>query len=125
MAGSSTFGAGDSLTTWSRTLHGHRYVLPVADWIIRSGSEVISASEAMNGLGGRVDRTRVLEALTKLTEIKALREFPRPAQPNSPRTFERRQCPYWAFAERYIAEVQVEDFQADEELAPSTFEELA
>jgi len=74
----------------------------------------------MNGLGG-VDRTRVLEALTKLAEIKALREFPRPAQPNSPRTFECRQSPYWAFVEVFIAEVQGEDPQADGGLTPSTF----
>lgn len=110
MARSTTSDAANPLTVWSRSLHGHRYVLPVADWILRTGAELISASEAMDGLEMKADRTRVLEALARLTELKALRELPRAAdQPNSPRAFERLHSPYWAFAEAYIAEGRAEE----------------
>jgi hypothetical protein len=82
------------LANKSRSLHGHRYVLPVAAWILKSGVETVSPSDVMVGLGGRADRPRVIEALVKLASIGALTELPR-AGKRDPRLFERINDPYW------------------------------
>ena len=83
-------------------MHRHMYVLPVAAWILESGTQVIGPSEAMAGLLGRADRTRVIEALARLTELGALRELPRAARKNAPRAFERVADPYWGLVETYV-----------------------
>lgn len=71
------------------------YVLPVAEWILRSGTEATGVSEAMDGLAVR-DRSRVIEALVRLVEIGAMEELPRLGQRNAPRMFQRvGQSPYW------------------------------
>lgn len=93
----------DSLADRSRSLHGHKYVLPVAVWLLESEIQVISVREVMIGLGGRVDRIRVIEALTRLTSFGALRELPRQA-PSAPRFFERVGGPYWEFMQDYATE---------------------
>lgn len=85
----------ESLATKSRSLHGHRYVLPAAAWILRSGVETVTPSDVMVGLGGRADRPRVIEALVKLVSIGALTELPR-AGKRDPRVFERVDDPYWS-----------------------------
>ncbi len=91
----------------SRTLHGHKYVFPVAVWIVSSGVSVVSASEAMVGLGGHADRPRVLEALERLTELGAMIEMPRPAQVNAARSFQRAADPYWPLVESHLARLEV------------------
>jgi hypothetical protein len=88
-----------ALTAASRDLHGHMSVLPVAVLILREGTSVVGASEALRGLGGRLDRPRIIEALKRLEAIGAMRELPRLGPRNSPRAFERLpDSPYWAFA---------------------------
>jgi hypothetical protein len=84
----------ETLANKSRSLHGHRYVLPVAAWILSSGVGTVSPSDVMVGLGGRADRPRVIEALVKLVSIGALTELPR-AGTRDPRAFERVDDPYW------------------------------
>jgi hypothetical protein len=86
----------DLLASRSRNFHGHKYVLPVAAWILDSGIEVISVSEAITGLGGRAERPRVIEALERLVGIDALVELPREDRPNAARMFQRAESPYWA-----------------------------
>jgi hypothetical protein len=94
-----------ALATRSRHLHGHRYVLPVAAWILQDDQQVITVSDAMVGLRGRVDRVRVIEALAKLTELGALSELPRGSQRNAPRYFQRAVHPYWDLVDTYLAEL--------------------
>jgi hypothetical protein len=89
------------LSDRSRHLHGHRYVLPVAVWIYRSGREIVAVGEVMAGLGGQAGRTRVIEALVKLVAFEALDELPRSAQRNSPRYFQRLANPYWELVATY------------------------
>jgi hypothetical protein len=86
----------DSLASKSRSFHGHKYVLPVAAWILSDSGGVIGVSDAIVGLGGRADRPRVIEALEKLAGIGALVELPRVNQPNAARMFQRVDSPYWA-----------------------------
>jgi hypothetical protein len=93
----------EALMTLSRALHGHRYFLPVAAWIVTSETRVVTASEAMVGLQGRADRGRVIEALEKLVGIGAMTELPRAGGQNSPRYFERAEDPYWALVDEYLA----------------------
>lgn len=91
-----------TLTTASRDLHGHMSVLPVAVWIVREGEPVITVSEVLRGLSGRVDRPRIVEALKRLEAIEAMRELPRIGPANAARQFERiADSPYWAFAITY------------------------
>ncbi|MGN6215366.1 MAG: hypothetical protein ACTHN7_00190 [Solirubrobacterales bacterium] len=92
----------------SRTLHGHKYVFPVAVWIVISGVSVVSASDAMVGLGGHADRPRVLEALERLTELGAMIELPRPSQVNAARSFQRVEDPYWPLVESHLARLEAE-----------------
>ena len=93
----------DYLIEKSRTVHGHRYILPVAVWIFESGKTDVTAADAMVGLGGRADRPRIIESLARLTAIGALRELPRVGQRNAPRYFERVEDPYWAYIEETVA----------------------
>jgi hypothetical protein len=91
-----------ALTAASRALHGHMSVLPVAVWIAREGEPVVTVSEVLRGLAGRVDRPRIMEALKRLEAIGALRELPRIGAPNAARQFERISgSPYWGFAVTY------------------------
>jgi len=96
----------DALAARSRSLHGHRYVLPVAAWILLDKRQLVTAGEVMAGLGGRVDRPRVIEALAKLAELGALSELPRGSPRNAPRFFERVAHPYWNLVEAYLAELE-------------------
>jgi tRNA A37 threonylcarbamoyladenosine synthetase subunit TsaC/SUA5/YrdC len=79
------------------------YVLPVAAWILSSGAVMVSPSEAMVGLNGRADRSRIIEALSRLVEIGALKELPR-AGTRAPRIFERVEDPYWNLAAKHAAD---------------------
>lgn len=91
-----------TLTAASRDLHGHMSVLPVAVWIAREGEPVVTVSEVLRGLSGRVDRPRIIEALKRLEAIEALRELPRIGPANAARQFERlSDSPYWVFAVTY------------------------
>lgn len=99
----------DWLATRSRDLHGHRYIVPAAAWVLQSGSRVVGVREVMVGLGGRADRARVIEALVKLTEFGALDELPREPRRNAPRYFERVSNPYWSLVEAYLAEPEAAD----------------
>ena len=91
-----------ALTAASRDLHGHMSVLPVAVWIVREGEPVVTVSEVLRGLSGRVDRPRIMEALKRLEAIGALRELPRVGPSNSARQFERiADSPYWDLAVTY------------------------
>jgi hypothetical protein len=94
----------ESLAARSRNLHGHRYVLPVAGWMLESQSRVTGATEVMAGLGGRADRTRVIEALAKLAEFGAVVELPRESRKTAPRFFERIDSPYWHLVQAYLVE---------------------
>jgi hypothetical protein len=96
----------DDLAARSRALHGHRYVLPLAVWILETDVQVASVREAMVGMGGRADRVRLIEALLRLTEFGALNELPRGPQRNATRLFERNAHPYWDFVEAYGAGVE-------------------
>jgi hypothetical protein len=94
-----------ALTAASRDLHGHMCVLPVAVWIARDGEPVVTVSEALRGLAGRVDRPRIMEALKRLEAIGALSELPRIGPANAPRQFERiKESAYWDFADSYSEE---------------------
>jgi hypothetical protein len=108
----------DSLAARSRDLHGHRYVLPVATWVLRSESQVVGVREVMVGLGGRADRTRVIEALAKLAEFGALLELPREPRRNAPRFFERIESPYWGLARAYLAELEAPSTSSDDPPGP-------
>jgi hypothetical protein len=79
------------------------YVLPVAEWILRSGADAVGPSEAMVGLGGRADRPRIIEALVRLEKIGALRELPRTGR-RAPRIFERVKNPYWSLVATHLAD---------------------
>lgn len=95
----------DALSAASRDLHAAQSVLPVAVWIMRSGSEVFAVSEISRGLGGRLDRPRILEALKRLEGIGAMRELPRIGPANLPRKFDRvKASTYWSFADSYSRE---------------------
>ena len=87
----------EELNGFSRDLHGHRYVLAVAVWILEREMSTVSTRDAMEALGGRADRARALEALERLARIGALAEMPRDSRVNSPREFERRADPYWVY----------------------------
>jgi hypothetical protein len=89
----------------SRSLHGHMYVLPVALWILRSESKLVSPADAMVGLEGRADRHRVIEALVRLCAIGALEELPRADHKNAAREFQRVEDPYWFLVEGCAAEL--------------------
>jgi len=92
----------DSQVSLSRSLHGHKYVLPVAVWIVKSRASTVTASEAMVGLEGRADRPRILEALERLAAIGAMAEMSRPDQKNAPRFFQRLDDPYWSLVESHL-----------------------
>jgi hypothetical protein len=99
----------DAQVALSRTMHGHKYVFPVAAWIATSAPSVVSASDAMIGLGGRADRSRVLEALERLTELGAMSELPRPGQVNAARSFQPvREDPYWSLVESHLARLEAQ-----------------
>ena len=99
----------DFLADRSRSLHGHRYVLPVAGWALQSQSRAIGVTEAMRGLGGQADRTRVIEALVKLAEFGAVIELPRANERTAPRFFERVDSPYWNLVRAYLVELEEAD----------------
>jgi hypothetical protein len=67
----------------------------------------------MVGLGGRADRSRVIEALIKLAEFGALLELPREPRRNAPRFFERIESPYWGLARAYLAELEAPGASGD------------
>jgi len=94
-----------ALCARSRELHGHKYVLPVAVWIGESGNEIVTAGEALIGLGGQADRTRILEALMKMAAFDVLTELPR-AGYNLPRYFQRNSHPYWDVVETYADDIR-------------------
>ena len=98
----------DFLAAKSRTLHGHMYVLPIAAWILKSGVQAVTPSEVMVGLGGRVDRPRIIEALVRLAQIGALAELPR-AGSRDPRVFQRAKDPYWNLVENQIGTSSLAD----------------
>lgn len=85
----------------SRSLHGHKYVFPVAAWILGSESTLVTASDVMVGLQGRADRPRVLESLKRLVDIGAMTEMPRPGI-NASRFFQRVDDPYWSLVEAHL-----------------------
>jgi hypothetical protein len=85
----------------SRSVHGNRYVLPLAAWMVRGEVKATGASQAMSGLGGLVERVRILDALGRLVEIGALEEMPRTGPGNSPRYFTRVEDPYWDLVAAY------------------------
>lgn len=91
----------DARVTLSRSLHGHKYVLPVAAWIAESGAALVTASDVMAGLHGRADRLRVLEALKRLVDIGAMIEMPHPGG-NAARYFQRVDDPYWLLVESHL-----------------------
>ena len=105
----------NTLSTRSRYLHGHKYVLPVAAWIRQSGQTTVTVGEVMVGLGGHIDRPRVIEALAKLAAFDALTELPRGPQRNAPRYFERRPNRYWDLVEVYVAEVEARPPESEPE----------
>jgi hypothetical protein len=94
-----------ALTVASRDLHGHMFVLPVAVWMAEEDRSVASVSEVLRGLGGRLDRHRIIEAFARLDSIGAIEEMPRLGPRNSPRTFVRiADSRYWQFALDYARE---------------------
>jgi hypothetical protein len=99
----------DELARQSKVLHGHRYVLPVAAWIQDSDVSILTAPDAVEGLAGRADKIRVIEALVRLNEIGAIRELPRESRANSPRFFEKERSAYWEFLAQYLAEVGIRE----------------
>jgi hypothetical protein len=80
----------------SVTLHGNRYVLPVAAWILDSGADDVTAPEVFRGLSGQVVPNKALEALSRICEIGALEELPHLGRP-FPRRFHKRPSAYWTF----------------------------
>lgn len=94
-----------SLAARSRELHGHRYVLPVAAWILQSGNRLMSVRDVMVGLEGQADRPRVIEALARLAGFEALVELPRPPQAKAPRIFEWAENPYWDLVQSFLDEL--------------------
>lgn len=100
----------EALMTWSKRLHGHQTVLPTAVWIHEAGVSVTNPPETVEGLLGRADKNRVIEALERLTGIKALRELPRDGPQNATRYFAKLpESVYWTFLEGYLAEIGLED----------------
>lgn len=93
----------EALAAQSRSVHGSRYVLPVAAWILVSERSNVAAGEVVLGLAGRVERVRAIDALGKLAEIGALAELPRPDQANAPRSFNRVANPYWTYVSECLA----------------------
>lgn len=84
----------------SQVLHGNRHVLPVAVVIAERGLEIATSHEVDVALGGHLASNRVLKGLEWLCEMDVMRELPYPGRPN-PRMFERRDSPYWSFAEQF------------------------
>jgi hypothetical protein len=100
----------EGLMKWSRRLHGHQTVLPVAVWIHEGDVTVTTPPEAVQGLLGRADKARVIEALEKLDGICAVREMPRNGARNATRYFEKLPTSvYWTFLEGYLAEIGLEN----------------
>lgn len=96
--------------TWSKRLHGHQTVLPAAVWIHEGAVAVTTPPEVVQGLLGRADKNRVIEALEKLSEIGAVREMPRNGARNATRYFEKlSNSVYWTFVEGYLAEIGLEN----------------
>lgn len=96
--------------TWSKRLHGHQTVLPAAVWIHEGGGTVTSPPEVVEGLLGRADKARVIEALEKLADIGAMKELPRSGSQTAKRYFEKLpRSVYWAFLEGYLAEIGLEN----------------
>jgi len=89
----------------SKSVHGNRYVLPLAAWVVRNEVKATGASEAMSGLGGLAERVRILDALGRLVEIGAMEEMPRVGPGNSPRYFARVEDPYWELVAAYARRI--------------------
>lgn len=99
----------EELNGFSRDLHGHRYVFPVAAWILKREMHLVSTRDAMEALGGRADRARALEALERLSRLGALTEMPRDSRINSPREFERRVDPYWDYVSTKLQQLDLSE----------------
>lgn len=82
------------LSSYSAKLHGHKYVLPVAVWLLESDEKgAISQPEIRVGLV-HAESVRIFEALGRLVDIGALAELPKVS---GRRYFEQTTSPYWAF----------------------------
>ena len=85
----------DAAAARSVAVHGNRAVLPVAGWILESGSNDVTAPEVVRGVRGELAPNKALEALVRIVDIGALEELPYVGRPY-PRTFRRRSSSYWA-----------------------------
>ncbi len=91
----------------SQSLHGNKYMLPVAVAIVELDLATVKAPEIGVALAGHLPPNRVLEGLARLCAMEVMIELPYPGRPN-PRLFERRQSAYWTFVEPFAAEVDPE-----------------
>lgn len=88
------------LSAYSATLHGHKYVLPVAVWLLeRNEKGPVSQPEIRVGLV-HAESVRIFEALERLADIGALTELPKVS---GRRFFEQTPSPYWTFAQAAAA----------------------
>jgi hypothetical protein len=88
----------------SEAIYGHRHVLPVAVWILESGTETMTQPVVSRGLEGRSPPNKVLHALERLGDIGALTQLPFPGRPHA-RTFEKAASAFWALVAEDAAEV--------------------
>jgi hypothetical protein len=86
----------ETLSAFSGKLHGHKYVFPVAVWLLgHQSSGPITQPEIRTGLI-HAESNRIFEALERLAEIGAVRELPRVS---GRRYFETSASLYWKYAE--------------------------
>lgn len=82
------------LSSYSATLHGHKYVFPVAVWLLEHhDAGAVTQPEIRKDLV-HAESNRILEALARLTALDAVVELPKTG---GRRFFELRASPYWDF----------------------------
>lgn len=87
----------------SQSLHGNKYVLPVAAVIAEGTQNPVKAPDIGIALNGRLPPNRVLEALDWLVAMSVLEELPYPGRPHA-RLFERTASAYWNFVPLFCEE---------------------
>jgi hypothetical protein len=93
-----------ALADKSETIFGHRHVLPVAVWILKSNEASLTQPIVTRGLEGRSPPNKVLQALAKLDLLGALVELPFPGRPD-PRRFEKQESACWELVREYATAV--------------------
>jgi hypothetical protein len=92
----------DKLSSYSAALHGHKYIFPVAVWLLENKfTGAVTQPEVRRGLV-HAESNRIFESLERLAEIGAARELPKTS---GRRYFECIPGPYWDLVQAQLGEL--------------------